>query len=166
MTPAANDPTLLILNEPNDAPLNDPHDAASQRRVQAKVSSPPTVGPSALPPDRHSAHPGPMERPPVHLDAATTAVSPQARRSLQLLWWIPLSPIVGFLLGSLFLSDSWPLWQVVPLALALATPFVIGAFYAYSAIRHHDRTGWIGLVLHLAMTTIAIVMPISESLAK
>lgn len=93
-------------------------------------------------------------------------MSPQARRSLQLLWWIPLSPIVGFLLGSLILSESWPLWQVIPLALVLAAPFVVGALYAYSAIRRHDRSGWVGLVLHLAMTTVAIVMPISESLSK
>lgn len=92
-------------------------------------------------------------------------MSPQARRSLQLLWWIPLSPIVGFLLGSLILSESWPLRQVIPLALVLAAPFVVGALYAYSAIRRHDRSGWVGLVLHLAMTTVAIVMPISESLS-
>ena len=91
-------------------------------------------------------------------------MTPQARRSLRLLWWIPLSPIVGFLLGSLILSDSWPLWQVIPLALVLAAPFVVGALYAYSAIRQHDRTGWVGLVLHLAMTIVAIVIPISESI--
>ena len=91
---------------------------------------------------------------------------PKARRSLQLLWWIPLSPIVGFLLGSMILSESWPLWQVIPLALALAAPFVVGALYAYSAIRHHDTTGWVGLVLHLAMTIVAIVVPISESISK
>ena len=100
------------------------------------------------------------------LDAGVPSVSPQARRSLRLLWWIPLSPIVGFLLGSLILSDSWPLWQVIPLALVLAAPFVVGAIYAYSAIRRHDRTGWVGLVAHLAMTIVAIVMPISESINK
>ncbi len=98
--------------------------------------------------------------------AEVTAVSPQSRRSLQLLWWIPLSPIVGFILGSLFLSESWPLWQVVPLALLLAAPFVVGALYAFAAIRHHDRTGWVGLILHVAMTFIAIVLPISESMSK
>ena len=93
-------------------------------------------------------------------------MSPQARRSLQLLWWIPLSPIVGFLLGSLILSESWPLWQVVPLALALAAPFAVGALYAFAAIRRRDRRGWVGLVLHLAMTIVAIVAPISESIGK
>jgi hypothetical protein len=93
-------------------------------------------------------------------------VSPQGRRSLQLLWWIPLSPIVGFLLGSLILSESWRLWQVIPLALVLAAPFVVGAVYAYCAIRRHDRTGWVGLVVHLAMTIVAIVMPIGESIGK
>jgi hypothetical protein len=90
----------------------------------------------------------------------------QARRSFQLLWWIPLSPIVGFLLGSWLLSESWPLWQVIPLALVLAAPFVIGARYAYAAIQRHDRMGWIGLILHLAMTIVAIVVPISESISR
>lgn len=93
-------------------------------------------------------------------------MSPQARRSLRLLWWIPLSPIVGFLLGSLILSDSWPLWQVIPLALVFAAPFVVGALLAYSAIRRHDRRGWVGLVVHLAMTIVAIVLPISESINR
>lgn len=120
----------------------------------------------ALPPSRESADPGVVARAGLNLDAEASAVSPQARRSLQLLWWIPLSPIVGFLLGSLILSESWPLWQVVPLALVLAAPFVVGALYAFAAIRHHDRTGWVGLVLHLAMTIVAIVLPISESMSK
>ena len=93
-------------------------------------------------------------------------MSSQARRSLQLLWWIPLAPIVGFFLGSLFLSETWPLWQVIPLALVLAAPFGIGALYGYAAIRHHDRTGWVGLVLNLALMLVAIVMPISESISK
>ena len=75
-----------------------------------------------------------MAGPGLNLDTGATDMSPQARRSLQLLWWIPLSPIVGFLLGSMILSESWPLWQVIPLALALAAPFVVGALYAYSAI--------------------------------
>jgi uncharacterized membrane protein YoaK (UPF0700 family) len=64
------------------------------------------------------------------------------------------------------LSESWPLWQVIPLALLLAAPFMVGALYAYSAIRRHDRTGWGPLVLHLAMTIVAIVVPISESISK
>ena len=67
--------------------------------------------------------------------AGAPSLSPPARRSLQLLWWIPLSPIVGFLLGSLILSDSWPLWQVVPLVVVLAAPFAVGALYGYAAIR-------------------------------
>jgi hypothetical protein len=85
---------------------------------------------------------------------------------LQLLWWLPLSPIVGFVLGSWILSESWPLRQVVPLAAVLAAPFAVGAFYGYSAIRHHDRTGWIGLVLHLTLMIVAFVMPISESVSN
>lgn len=89
-----------------------------------------------------------------------------ARRSFLLLWWIPLSPIVGFILASWLLSESWPLWQVIPLALVLAAPFVIGAGYAYAAIRRHDRAGWVGLVLHLAMAIVAIVVPISESISR
>jgi hypothetical protein len=92
--------------------------------------------------------------------------SAEARRSLQLLWWIPLSAIVGFFLGSLILSESWPLWQVIPLAMALAAPFAVGALYGYAAIRRGDRKGWIGLILHLAMTVVAIVVPISESISN
>jgi hypothetical protein len=106
-----------------------------------------------------------MARAELNVDAGAPSVSPQARRSLQLLWWIPLSPIVGFLLGSLILSESWPLWQVIPLVLVLAAPFAVGALYGYSAIRRHDRTGWVGLVLHSVMTVVAIVMPISESIS-
>jgi hypothetical protein len=60
----------------------------------------------------------------------------------------------------------WPLWQVIPLALVLAAPFVVGALYGYSAVRRHDRTGWVGLVVHLAMAIVAIVMPITESIHK
>jgi hypothetical protein len=50
--------------------------------------------------------------------------------------------------------------------MVLAAPFDIGALYGYTAIRHGDRTGWVGLVVHVAMTIIAIVMPISESISK
>jgi hypothetical protein len=102
----------------------------------------------------------------LNLDAGGPSVTPEAHRSLRLLWWIPLSPLVGFVLGSLLLSDSWPLWQTIPLALALAAPFAVGAAYGYAAIRRHDKTGWIGLVLHAVMAIVAIVMPISESLSR
>lgn len=86
--------------------------------------------------------------------------------SLRLLWWLPVAPIVGFLLGSLFLSESWPLWQVIPLVIVLAAPFAVGAFFGVSAIRFHDKRGWIGLILHQTLMTVAIVMPISENLSK
>ena len=99
-------------------------------------------------------------------DVGAPSGSPQARRSLQLLWWIPLSPIVGFLLAGLMLSEAWPLWRVIPLALVLAGPFVVGALSGYAAIRRGDRTGWVGLVLHLAMTIVAIAVPMSESISK
>lgn len=106
-----------------------------------------------------------MVRAELNVDAGAPSVSPQARRSLQLLWWIPLSPIVGFLLGSLILSESWPLWQVIPLVLVLAAPFAVGAPSTGTPIRRHDRMGWVGLVLHSVMTVVAIVMPISESIS-
>ena len=92
--------------------------------------------------------------------------SPEGRRSLLLLWWIPLSPIAGFLLGSALLSESWPLWQVIPLALVLAAPFAVGAFHGFRAVRGHDRIGWVGLIVHLVMVAVAIVMPISESVTS
>ena len=88
-----------------------------------------------------------------------------ATRSIRLLWWLPVSPIVGFLGAELFLSASWPLWQVVPLAILLATPFAVGACYGAQAVLHGNRRGWIGLIPHLAFAVLAIVMPISESLA-
>jgi hypothetical protein len=47
----------------------------------------------------------------------------------------------------------------------LAAPFAVGARYGFAAVRRHDRTGWVGLVVHLAMTVVAIVLPISESIA-
>ena len=44
---------------------------------------------------------------PAHVPLALS-MSPEAPRLLRLLWWIPVSPIVGDLLGSLILSGSWP----------------------------------------------------------
>jgi hypothetical protein len=80
-----------------------------------------------------------------------------------LLWWLPLSPIVGFVLANRLLSDSWPLWQVVPLALGLATPFAIGAHFGLKAVRLGDRRGWLGLVVHLVLAAIALAMPIAQA---
>lgn len=87
------------------------------------------------------------------------------RRSLRLLWWIPASPVVGFIAAELLLSDSWPLWQVVPLAVVLASPFALGASYGAQAVRHGNPRGWIALLPHLGLTMLAVVMPISESLS-
>ena len=87
-----------------------------------------------------------------------------ARRSLRLLWWVPLSPIVGFLLANLFLAESWPLWQVVPLALVLAAPFGVGAYFGLRAVRLGEGKGWMGLTLHVVFMLIALVMPITEAL--
>lgn len=64
---------------------------------------------------------------------------------LVLLWWIPASPVVGFLAAELVLSDSWPQWEVVPLAVLLAIPIAVGAFFGLQAIRHGnavDGLGW------------------------
>jgi hypothetical protein len=82
-----------------------------------------------------------------------------------LLWWAPLSVVVGFVAASWFLSEAWPLWQVVPLALILATPFAIGASYGLRAVRSGEGRGWIGLILHLILMATALVMPIVESLS-
>ena len=87
-----------------------------------------------------------------------------ARKSLWLLWWIPLSLIVGFLVANLFLAESWPLWQVVPLAVVLAAPFGVGAYYGLRAVHSDERKGWIGLGLHLVFMLIALAMPITEAL--
>ena len=95
---------------------------------------------------------------------ATSGKADQAaRRSLKLLWWIPLSVIVGFLVSSRFLSEWWPLIQVIPLALVLATPFGVGAYHGLRAVRLGEAKGWIGLALHVAFMVTALVMPILEA---
>ena len=86
-----------------------------------------------------------------------------ARRSLKLLWWIPLSALVGFLVANRFLSESWPLTQVIPLAVLLATPFGVGAYYGLRAVRLGEAKGWIGLALHVVFMLTALVMPIAEA---
>lgn len=88
-----------------------------------------------------------------------------ARRSLKLLWWIPLSVLVGFFVSNRFLSESWPLTQVIPLALVLATPFGVGAYYGLRAVRLGEAKGWIGLAVHVVFMLIALVMPITEALS-
>jgi hypothetical protein len=89
----------------------------------------------------------------------------ERRRSLRLLWWLPASPFVGFLAAEALLSETWPLWQVVPLAVALASPFVLGALSGTRAMRHGCKEAWIPTVLHVAFAILALVMPISESLS-
>jgi hypothetical protein len=68
------------------------------------------------------------------------------------------------LVANLFLAESWPLWQVVPLAVVLAAPFGVGAYYGLRAVRLGEGKGWIGLSLHLVLMLIALVMPITEAL--
>jgi hypothetical protein len=87
-----------------------------------------------------------------------------ARTSIWLLWWAPLSVVLGFIAGSWLLSEPWPLWQVVPLALILSAPFAIGAYHGLRAVRSGEERGWIGLILHLILMATALVMPIMESL--
>ncbi|HEU4542355.1 MAG TPA: hypothetical protein VFR23_14610 [Jiangellaceae bacterium] len=100
----------------------------------------------------------------VNRTPSSTKARMATRRSLLLLWWIPLSPIVGFLVANRLFSESWPLWQVVPLVVALAAPFGVGAYYALRAIQLGDRKAWIPLAVHVAFMVVALVMPISESL--
>lgn len=61
-----------------------------------------------------------------------------------------------------FLSESWPISQVMPLALILATPFAIGAFFGLKAILLGDRRGWAGFATHLVLMAIALGMPIAQ----
>jgi hypothetical protein len=72
--------------------------------------------------------------------------------------------VLGFIAASWLLSEAWPLWQVVPLALILSTPFAIGAYNGLRAVRSGEDRGWIGLILHLIFMATALVMPILESL--
>jgi type VI protein secretion system component VasK len=64
-----------------------------------------------------------------------------ARRSLKFLWWIPLSVLVGFLVANRLLSGSWPLTQVILLAVVLATPFGVGAYSGLRAVRLGEAKG-------------------------
>jgi hypothetical protein len=94
------------------------------------------------------------------LDAGARA----ARISLRLLWWAPLSVIVGFVVANRFLSQTWPLWQVLPLAITLATPFGIGVFYGLRAARLGTGRGWLTFAIHLMLMLMALILPISEAL--
>ena len=87
-----------------------------------------------------------------------------ARVSIRLLWWVPLSVIVGFVFASWFFSEPWSLWQVVSLAVILATPFGIGAYYGLRAVRLGESRGWIGLAPNAVFMAIALIMPITEAL--
>lgn len=100
------------------------------------------------------------EKPPTASGTAEQA----ARRAMQLLWWIPLSVVFGFLVSNRFLSESWPLTQVIPLAVVLATPFGVGAYYGLRAVRLGVSKGWIGLALHVVFMLTALVMPIIEAM--
>jgi hypothetical protein len=73
--------------------------------------------------------------------------------------------VVGFLVSNRLLSESWPLTQVIPLAVVLATPFGVGAYYGLRAVRLSVSKGWIGLVLNVLFMLIALVMPITEALS-
>jgi hypothetical protein len=84
---------------------------------------------------------------------------------MRLLWWIPLSVVIGFLMSNRFLAESWPLSQVIPLAVVLATPFGVGAYYGLRAVRLGVSKGWIGLALNVLFMLIALVMPITEALS-
>lgn len=63
-----------------------------------------------------------------------------ARTSIRFLWWAPLSILVGFVLASRLLSESWPLLQLVPLAVVLAT-FGVGAYHGLRAVRLGQSRG-------------------------
>lgn len=97
--------------------------------------------------------------------AASKRAEKAVSMSMKLLWWLPLSVLVGFVVANRLLSESWPLSQVVPLAVLLATPFGIGAYYGMRAVRWGEPKGWIPLVLHMVLMTVAVVMPISEALS-
>lgn len=100
------------------------------------------------------------EKPP----AASAAAEQAVRKSLRFLWWIPLSVGFGFLVANRFLFESWPLTQVIPLAVALVTPFGVGAYYGLRAVRLGEAKGWIGLALHVVFMLTALVTPIIEAL--
>jgi hypothetical protein len=64
-----------------------------------------------------------------------------------------------------FLSETWPLSQVLPLAATLAAPFGIGAIYGLRAVRLGTGRGWLTFALHFMLMLVALVMPIREALS-
>ncbi len=86
------------------------------------------------------------------------------RLSARLLWWLPLSPLVGFITASWLLAESWPLWQVVPLAVVLATPFGFGVYHGLKAIRLGKHSAFIPVMVHAVLGLVALVMPVAEAL--
>jgi drug/metabolite transporter (DMT)-like permease len=76
-------------------------------------------------------------RRPCKLNTVTTAWRPSTRAvrttrvGMERISWNAIL-MAASLLGNLMLSESWPLRQVIPLALWLAAPFMVGAIYAYS----------------------------------
>lgn len=93
-----------------------------------------------------------------------TASEKASRLSWRLLWWIPLSSLVGFTTANWLLDEAWPLWQVIPLAVILATPFGLGAYQGLRAFRLGNVRAWIPMAVHAAFVVLALVMPVAEAL--
>jgi hypothetical protein len=101
-----------------------------------------------------------------HRSPAGQGAGNAQRWALRLLLWIPLSPVVGFVIAGRWLSSSWPLGQVAPMAIVLAAPFGIGAYLAFRAVRRGARREWIVVMfLHGVLMVLALAVPIGESLA-
>jgi hypothetical protein len=101
-----------------------------------------------------------------HTPAAERRAEGSQRWALRLLWWIPLSPFVGFVIAGRWLSASWPIWQVALMAMVLAAPFGAGAYLALRAVHLGGTSRCIAVaLLHGLFMVLAVVLPVSESLA-
>lgn len=93
-----------------------------------------------------------------------------SRLSRYFLLWLALAPFVGFALaGRLFLlgadGESWELWKAASLGAVLVGPFAVGTYFGLRAVLKGCRGGWVGFIANLLLATLALGMPIMESLS-
>lgn len=109
---------------------------------------------------------------------APTSVSPrsterepgdrESRLSRYFLWWLPVAPLVGFVLAGRVLDlgaeGDWEAWKAALLGTLLMAPFAVGAYLGLRSVLKGCRGGWVGLTANLVLGALAIGMPIAESL--
>jgi hypothetical protein len=105
--------------------------------------------------------------------APRTSSPPQAgaresRIARYFLFWLLASPLLGFVLaGRVFdlgAQGDWEVWKAAVIGGLLAIPFLAGAYFGVRSVLKGFSGGWIGLVGNVALSLLAIVMPVFEAL--